>query len=121
MSDAVNHPPHYQGTSGIEAADVIDDFGLGYWDGNAVKYVLRAQKKGRRLEDTQKAIWCLQREAARLQASGRAEQAPAEVGRLIGAYFDAHAADLRARIARLEKAWGVSEAESAFAPGGLRT
>lgn len=61
MSDMVNHPPHYKGNT-LESIDVIEDFGLGFHLGNAVKYILRAGKKGDKVEDLKKAIWYLQRE-----------------------------------------------------------
>lgn len=62
VSDVVNSPPHYRGAGGIEAIDVIEKFQLGYHLGNAVKYILRAGRKGPKLEDLRKAIWYLQRE-----------------------------------------------------------
>ncbi len=61
--DMVNNPPHYQGTN-FEAIDVIEEFGLNFHLGNAVKYILRAGKKGDRKEDLSKAIWYLEREIA---------------------------------------------------------
>lgn len=64
MSEAVDHPAHYQSAAGIEAIDVIEGFGLGFNDGNAVKYLLRAGKKGDRLTDLRKAAWYLAREIA---------------------------------------------------------
>jgi hypothetical protein len=60
-SDVVNHPPHYQ-AGGLEVIDVIEGFALGFRLGNAVKYILRAGKKGDRLEDLKKAAWYLARE-----------------------------------------------------------
>lgn len=66
MADAVNHPSHYQSGAGIEAIDVIEGFGLGFSLGNAVKYVLRAGKKGDAIEDLRKARWYLDREIDRL-------------------------------------------------------
>jgi hypothetical protein len=59
--DNVNHPPHYKG-KGIECIEVIEAFELGFCLGNAIKYILRAGKKGNAIEDLQKAIWYLQRE-----------------------------------------------------------
>lgn len=61
MSNMVEHPPHYKG-KGLECIQVIEAFGLGFCLGNAVKYILRAGKKGERTEDLQKAIWYLKRE-----------------------------------------------------------
>lgn len=59
--EVVNHPDHYQGNS-IEVIDVIEDFQLGFNLGNAIKYILRAGKKGNKLQDLKKAIWYLERE-----------------------------------------------------------
>lgn len=60
-SDPVNRPSHYIG-KGIECIEVIEAFALGFCLGNAIKYILRAGKKGDRIEDLKKAIWYLQRE-----------------------------------------------------------
>lgn len=57
----VEHPKHYQGQR-FEVIDIIDDFKLNFNLGNAVKYLLRAGKKGNRITDLQKAIWYIQRE-----------------------------------------------------------
>jgi hypothetical protein len=64
MSDMVNHPPHYS-VGGMEAIDVIEAFDLGFRLGNAVKYILRAGRKGSRREDLEKARWYLDREIAK--------------------------------------------------------
>ena len=61
MKDNVNHPSHYKG-NGLECIQVIEAFGLGFNLGNAVKYILRAGKKGNKREDLQKAVWYLTRE-----------------------------------------------------------
>ena len=60
--DAIN-PSHYQTASGLQAIDVIEEFGLGFCDGNVVKYVLRAGKKDptKEIEDLEKARWYLDR------------------------------------------------------------
>lgn len=68
MNDVVNHPAHY--TDGkIEVIDFIEDKGLNFHRGNAVKYIVRAGKKnpGKEVEDLQKAVWYLNREIKRLQ------------------------------------------------------
>jgi len=59
--DNINHPEHYKG-KGLEAIDIIEAFELNFSLGNALKYILRAGKKGDRIEDLQKAIWYLNRE-----------------------------------------------------------
>lgn len=61
--DMVNHPPHYK-TGGIETIDFIEAKKLNYHLGNVVKYVTRADHKGDRLENLQKAKWYLEREIA---------------------------------------------------------
>lgn len=65
MADMVNHPPHYKSESGLESIDVIEAFGLGFHLGNAVKYILRCEKKGAAVEDLKKARWYLDREIER--------------------------------------------------------
>ena len=67
MNDVVNHPSHY--TDGeIEVIDFIEDKGLNFHRGNAVKYIARAGKKDseKEVEDLQKAVWYLNREITRL-------------------------------------------------------
>ena len=60
MSDPVNHPDHYT-KGGIETIDFITAKELSYELGNVVKYVSRAQFKGKYLEDLKKARWYLDR------------------------------------------------------------
>ena len=61
MTEMVNHPAHYnQGK--FEVIDVIEDWGLGFNLGNAVKYIARADHKGTALIDLNKAHWYLERE-----------------------------------------------------------
>lgn len=67
-ADTVNHPPHY--TFGkIEVIDAIEDWRLGFHEGNVVKYVARARHKGRELEDLKKAAWYLDRHIKNLEGS----------------------------------------------------
>ncbi len=62
MSNAVNHPPHYQGNGGIEAIDVIEALvGIDGHAANAIKYILRHRHKGRAAEDLAKARWYINR------------------------------------------------------------
>ena len=65
--DAVNSPAHYT-AGGIETIDFIEAKKLGYNLGNCVKYLSRADHKGKRLEDLQKAAWYLQREIEAAQS-----------------------------------------------------
>jgi len=59
--DLINSPDHYQ-SDNIEAIDVIESFDLNFNLGNVIKYILRADKKGNRKQDLQKAQWYLNRE-----------------------------------------------------------
>lgn len=68
-ADAVNHPPHYK-IGGIETIDFIEAKGLDYNLGNVIKYVTRADHKGNKLQDLEKARWYLDR-AISNHADGR--------------------------------------------------
>jgi hypothetical protein len=59
--ESVNHPEHYQG-KGIEVIDIIEAFELNFSLGNSIKYILRADKKGNKKQDLEKAIWYLNNE-----------------------------------------------------------
>ena len=63
QADPVNHPAHYK-IGGIETIDFIEAKGLTYHLGNAVKYISRADHKGNRLQDLQKAKWYIDRAIA---------------------------------------------------------
>ena len=68
INDPVSHPAHY--TDGkIEVIDFIEDKGLNFHRGNAVKYIARAGKKDptKEIEDLKKARWYLDREIDRLE------------------------------------------------------
>lgn len=58
--EAVDHPAHYN-AGAIEVIDAIEDWSLGFHEGNVVKYVARAKHKGVELQDLQKARWYLDR------------------------------------------------------------
>lgn len=59
--DAVNHPAHYK-VGGIETIDFIEAKKLNYNIGNVIKYLTRADHKGNRKQDLEKAKWYLERE-----------------------------------------------------------
>jgi hypothetical protein len=61
----VNHPAHYQGNK-FEVIDIINDYKLNFELGNAIKYILRAEKKGNKKQDLEKAIWYLKYELNKL-------------------------------------------------------
>lgn len=69
VGSAVEHPAHYGGGDNpYEAIKVIENWGLNFHLGNAVKYVSRAGKKGDAIEDLEKAAWYLRREIERRKA-----------------------------------------------------
>lgn len=55
--DPVNHPTHYTQYE-HEVIELTSQ--LGFCMGNAAKYILRAEFKGRKVEDLQKAMWYLE-------------------------------------------------------------
>ena len=64
MSEAVNHPKHYTShPSGVECIQVTEHMGFNL--GNVIKYLWRAEEKGRPTEDLEKAAWYLAREIQR--------------------------------------------------------
>lgn len=65
--DVVNHPSHY--TDGkYEVIDFIEESGVGFHLGNAIKYLSRAGKKNpaKTIEDCKKAIWYINRYSSSL-------------------------------------------------------
>jgi hypothetical protein len=63
MSEAVNHPKHYGGKDNpLEVINIINHYKLNFELGNLIKYVLRADNKGNRKQDLQKALWYLEYE-----------------------------------------------------------
>ena len=64
MEDPVNHPRHYTShPSGVECIQITRHMGFNL--GNAMKYIWRADEKGKDLEDIKKAIWYLKDELER--------------------------------------------------------
>lgn len=66
FENMVDHPQHYKGKS-FEAIDIINDYGLNFELGNAIKYILRADKKGNKKQDLEKAIWYLNHELSKFR------------------------------------------------------
>jgi len=64
-ADMVNSPAHYK-VGGIETIDFIEAKGLSYNLGNVVKYITRADYKGDKRQDLEKARWYLNREISGL-------------------------------------------------------
>jgi hypothetical protein len=64
--DNIIHPAHYT-FGAIEVIDAIEAWGLGYHEGNIIKYVARAKHKGKELEDLKKARWYVDRKIKQLE------------------------------------------------------
>jgi hypothetical protein len=72
MTEHINHPTHYGGADNpYEAIKVIEAHNLGFHLGNAIKYILRAGKKGDAIEDLKKAQWYLEREILKRQKTNQ--------------------------------------------------
>lgn len=66
--DLVNHPKHYTShPSGIETIEITEH--MGFCLGNAIKYIMRADYKGNKLQDLQKAVWYINREIERIDGN----------------------------------------------------
>jgi len=64
MSDEVNQPKHYTShPSGVECITITEH--MNFCLGNAIKYILRCELKGKHRQDLEKAIWFLNRELKR--------------------------------------------------------
>ncbi|MAH29383.1 MAG: hypothetical protein CL959_01710 [Euryarchaeota archaeon] len=71
--DPVNQPSHYTQGREFETIDVIEDWGLDFHLGNAVKYISRAGRKDpeKLNQDISKAIWYLERFQDKNKADNR--------------------------------------------------
>ena len=64
MNDDPINPLHYnQGK--MEVIDAIEGLGLGFHEGNTLKYMARAPFKGKEIEDFEKGLWYLMRKLAK--------------------------------------------------------
>lgn len=65
-ADMVNHPVHYTShPSGIETIQITEH--MNFCLGNAIKYLMRSELKGKQIEDLKKAAWYINREIDRLE------------------------------------------------------
>lgn len=87
----VSHPSHYNAGK-IEVIEFIEDQGLNFARGSAVKYVARAGKKAGadEVEDLEKAAWYCKREAERVRATreGREPVRPNDMNPRIAVRLD---------------------------------
>jgi hypothetical protein len=72
MSNNVDHPKHYNNGK-IEVIDAIEDWEMGFCDGNVIKYVARHRHKGKQIEDLKKAKWYLERLIQQYEQENRIE------------------------------------------------
>lgn len=62
LSDKIDHPSHYTGNGkAIECADYIESHKMGFFQGNAIKYLTRFRFKGTPIEDLEKCEWYINR------------------------------------------------------------
>jgi len=87
MRDMVNHPSHYTSVvPGIECIEVTQHFS--FLRGNAIKYLWRADVKGRKRQDLEKARWYIDRELATLDAEEIVETLETPYGEAVEALAD---------------------------------
>jgi hypothetical protein len=70
LNDFVNHPKHYTSSQSkcscgktIECIQITEH--MNFCLGNAIKYIWRADLKGKDIQDLQKAVWYINREIER--------------------------------------------------------
>ena len=83
--EQVNHPRHYN-VGKIEVLEAMEDWFLPMHEANVVKYVVRAQHKGTRLQDLQKAMFYLRRKIHILESEteGKEPKRPNEMPCICG-------------------------------------
>jgi len=67
-SDIIERPAHYCAGRKYEPWDVIEDWNLDYFLGNALKHIARAGRKNDEIEDLKKAVAYLNRKIDKLEA-----------------------------------------------------
>jgi hypothetical protein len=68
--DPIQFPPRNKQIGEVQPWDVIDACGLGYYDGNALSYIMRRKPDVSRIQDLQKAIHYLEKQISILAAEG---------------------------------------------------
>lgn len=79
FKDKVNHPSHYN-RGKIEVIEFINDQDLKFNLGNSVKYICRADYKGKKEEDLRKAIFYINYEIELLKTNPRKPNEMAKAG-----------------------------------------
>lgn len=63
----ISKPQHYVDGRTYEPRLVVEDWGLNFYLGNALKYISRAGRKGDTIEDLRKAVQYLEFEIERIE------------------------------------------------------
>lgn len=91
--DVINSPSHYAEGRKFEPIAVIEDWGLNYHLGNALKYISRAGRKDEITQDLRKAVWYIERYIAEQETP---QEEPQEgYSHLLGLYDEIAAANPR--------------------------
>ncbi len=86
--NSVSNPQHYVAGRKYEPRRVIEDWGLSFNLGNALKYIARAGRKGDAVEDLRKAIQYLEFEIERIEMHREAwNKALENAGEIFDAFF----------------------------------
>lgn len=107
--DSISYPSHYVEGRSIEPIEVIEDWGLGFQLGNALKYIARSGRKGDEVQDLRKAIWYLDRRIRLLEdVEGIAEASQARretvTGGKVEVTFNADSIDQKLVADSIQKA-----------------
>lgn len=79
---AVVHPAHYNMYDGIEIIDLAEQ--MNFNKGNALKYITRAEFKGKEIEDLEKARYYLKKEIKRIKRNSKKKLKKRRGGGLTG-------------------------------------
>lgn len=80
MQDQVNQPKHYTShPSGIECIEITEHMSFNL--GNAIKYIWRADLKGKSMEDLKKARWYIEREINKREEKPKSDWRIGECGK----------------------------------------
>jgi DNA polymerase III epsilon subunit-like protein len=74
----ISHRDGQDNKGGLEVVDIANAFDLGRYEFNVLKYLLRAQFKGKQIKDLKKARWYLDYRLAQLEKGGNVTALPRE-------------------------------------------
>lgn len=73
-SGQIRHPAHYCEGREYEPIKVIQDWGLSFCLGNALKYIARAGRKGDTVQDLEKAMQYIEFEIDRIKEGANRDE-----------------------------------------------